>query len=225
MAVEQKKKRKNWLYALAQALLYPFYRLVYRIRAKGMENVPAEGPVLICSNHVAIKDPLMLAVLQRRQIFFMAKEELFRNRLLGGALRFVGAFPVARGTGGAEALEQAEKLLKDGSVVGVFIEGTRSKTGELQKPKTGAALLAYQTKAPVVPVCITGEGGKRPAPFHRCIVQFGKPLTAEELCLVDGSGMELRRASRTVMTAIADLREQALAELGTFPAQPSEKGE
>lgn len=225
LAVKRKKQRKNWLYALAQLLLGPFYRLVYRIRAEGVENVPADGSVLICCNHVAIKDPFLLAVLQRRQIFFMGKEELFRNRLLGGLLRFVGAFPVARGTGGAEALTQAEKLLNGGSAVGVFIEGTRSKTGELQKPKTGAAMLAYRTRTPIVPACITGEGGKRPAPFRKSIVKFGKPLTAEELNLVEGSGMELRRASRTVMGAIAAMREQALGELGTSSVQPSEKGE
>ena len=84
--------------------------------------------MLLCSNHVAMKDPVMLGIVQKRQVFYMAKEELFRNGFIGGLLRRLGAFPVRRGTGGTDALEEAYTLLEEDAVVGVFIEGHRSKT-------------------------------------------------------------------------------------------------
>lgn len=221
-------KKKSLFYTVGQGLLMLFYMPVYRIKVEGTENIPTSGPVLLCSNHVAAKDPVVLGLAQKRQVFYMAKEELFRNPFIGAVLRGLGAFPVKRGTGGADALEEGYKLLDDNAVVGVFIEGHRSATGELQKPKTGAALLAYRTKAPVVPVCITAEDGKRPRAFHKMLISFGKPLTAEQLAIPDESSMQLRRASRTIMGEITNLRVNALKEFGVAlppPAQPEAKGE
>lgn len=223
----RKAKRKDWLYVIGQFLLRLFYYPVYRLHIVGRENLPKEGPVLLCSNHVTAIDPILLGVSQRRQVYYMAKEELFRNRFIGGVLRLLGAFPVKRGTGGTDALEDGYALLEKNAVVGVFIEGTRSKTGELLKPKTGAALLAYQTKAPVVPVCITGAEGGRPIPFKRTEIRFGAPISAEGMPIPDASSMQLRRASRTVMSEITALREESLKAMG-LPSQlpePKEKEE
>ena len=226
MAKEKRKaKRMGWLYAVVQFLLRLFYVPVYRIRVIGRENVPKEGPVLLCSNHVTMKDPVILGIAQRRQVFYMAKEELFQNGFIGGVLRGLGAFPVKRGTGGTDALEDAYALLEENAVVGVFIEGTRSKTGELQRPKTGAALLHYRTKAPVVPVCITGSEGGRPLPFRRTEIRFGKPIPAEELAIPDESSMQLRKASRVVMERIAALRADSREALGLPAPQPEAKEE
>lgn len=221
-------KRKGLFYTVGQGLLRLFYMPVYRIKIEGAENMPKTGPVLLCSNHVAAKDPVVLGLCQKRQVFYMAKEELFANPFIGKILRGLGAFPVKRGSGGADALEEGYKLLGDNAVVGVFIEGHRSETGELQKPKTGAALLAYRTKAPVVPVCITAEDGKRPRAFHKMLISFGKPITAEQLAIPDESSMQLRRASRTIMGEITNLRVNALKEFGVAlppPANPEAKGE
>lgn len=214
----KKAKRKTWLYFVGQIILWGYFHLVFRMDVKGAENMPQEGPVLVCSNHLAKRDPVLLGLSQKRQVFYMAKEELFQNKFLGGLFRKLGAFPVKRGTGGADALEEAYALLEENGVVGVFIEGHRSKDGMLQKPKTGAALLAYKTKAPVLPVCITAEDGKRPKPFKRTLIRFGKPIPAEELNIQDESSVQLRRASRAIMSRITDLREESLKELG-LPSQ------
>ena len=181
--------------------------------------------MLLCSNHLAKRDPVLLGLSQKRQVFYMAKEELFQSKFLGRLFRMLGAFPVKRGTGGSDALEDAYALLKQNAVVGVFIEGHRSKDGLLRKPKTGAALLAYETKAPVVPVCITAGDGKQPGMFKRTLIRFGKPISAGELNIQDDSSLQLRRASRTIMAQIAQLREEACKELG-LPSQlvpPEEK--
>ena len=226
MAREKKRRKpKGWLYRLGQLVLWGYFHVVFRMDVKGAENVPEEGPVLLCSNHLAKRDPVLLGLTQKRQVFYMAKEELFRNKFLGALFRKLGAFPVNRGTGGSDALEDAYALLKQNAVVGVFIEGQRSKDGLLRKPKTGAALLAYETKAPVVPVCITAGDGKQPGMFKRTLIRFGKPISAEELNIQDDSSLQLRRASRTIMAQIAQLREEACKELG-LPSQlvpPEEK--
>lgn len=219
---ERESKKKMWLYAVGQFLLRLFYFPVFRIQVRGRENLPRGGPVLLCSNHVAKRDPVILGVSLKRQVFYMAKEELFQNRFLGGLLRRLGAFPVLRGSGGTDALQEAYGLLDSNAVVGVFIEGTRSKTGQLGRPKTGAALLCYRTKAPVVPVCITCGGG-RPRPFQRTAVNFGKPIPFEDLDLPDDSSMQLRKASRKIMAEIAALRAQSLQDLGMpVPEGPGE---
>ena len=209
MAVREERdnrpKRKTWLYLVGQIILWWYFHLVFRMKVIGAENVPKEGPVL-------------LGLSQRRQVFYMAKEELFQNRFLGGMFRMLGAFPVKRGSGGSDALEDAYALLAQNGVVGVFIEGHRSRDGKLLKPKTGAALLAYETKAPVVPVCITAGDGRQPGMFKRTMIRFGKPLSAQELDIKDSSSMQLRRASRTIMSRIAQLREESCQALG-LPSQ------
>ena len=222
MSKERKAKRKTWLYLVGQIILWWYFHLVFRMKVVGAENVPEEGPVLLCSNHLAKRDPVLLGLTQKRQVFYMAKEELFRNKFLGALFRKLGAFPVKRGTGGEDALENAYELLGENAVVGVFIEGHRSKTGELLKPKTGAALLAYKTQAPVVPVCITAGDGKIPGMFKRTLIRFGKPIPAQELGLTEGTSMHLRRASRIIMGEIAKLREESLKELGLPLPAPAE---
>ena len=222
MAVREERdnrpKRKTWLYLVGQIILWWYFHLVFRMKVIGAENVPKEGPVLLCSNHLAKRDPVLLGLSQRRQVFYMAKEELFQNRFLGGMFRMLGAFPVKRGSGGSDALEDAYALLAQNGVVGVFIEGHRSRDGKLLKPKTGAALLAYETKAPVVPVCITAGDGRQPGMFKRTMIRFGKPLSPQELDIKDSSSMQLRRASRTIMSRIAQLREESCQALG-LPSQ------
>ena len=210
----KKTTKKTWLYAAARAIVMPFYFLFYRLKVYGAENIPQSGAVLLCSNHLALKDPLILSICIKRQVCYMGKAELFKNRFLAALLRALGSFPVNRGAGDTDALANAYDLLDEGQALGIFIEGTRSKTGELLRPKTGAALLAYQSKAPVVPVCITGAQGKPTAIFKKNIIKFGKPISAEELNIEEHSSMQFRRASRKIMAEIAAMREESLRELG-----------
>lgn len=223
MAKKRPVRRSNILYIIGRFILSIYYCIVFRLRVEGRENIPKTGPVLLCSNHMAKRDPVMLGVaVPRRQVCYMAKEELFENWFIGGLLRKLGAFPVRRGSGGADALADAYRILDGNGMVGVFIEGHRSKDGLLQRPKTGAALLAYRTKAPVVPVCITAEDGGLPRKFKMHVVKFGQPITAGTLHIPDESSLQLRKASRTIMASITQLREETLQELG-LPSQLPEE--
>lgn len=93
MSKERKAKRKTWLYLVGQIILWWYFHLVFRMKVVGAENVPQEGPVLLCSNHLAKRDPVLLGLCQKRQVFYMAKEELFRNKFLGGLFRMLGSLP------------------------------------------------------------------------------------------------------------------------------------
>ena len=176
------------------------------------ENLPEQGRVVVCCNHVSMKDPVILALAHKRQLFYMAKAELFENKLFAKMITSLGAFPVQRGTGDSEALETAKKLLEEEKVLGIFIEGTREKEGKLLKPKSGAVILAYENNAPILPMCITAKDGKAPRLFHRTIVSCGKLIYPEELGIAEGSAMEYRRASRLVMSRISELRERDIKE-------------
>ncbi len=145
--------------------------------------MPGEGPVILVANHASMLDPVVLGCAVGRPVRFMAKHELFRNRMFGSVLRSLGAFPVRRGQSDREAFHTALEVLSRGEVLGIFPEGTRSLNGELQPPYSGAAVLAEKTGAPVVPVGIIGthqvmrRGSWLPRP-GRIAVRVGRPLYA-----------------------------------------------
>lgn len=203
--------RKTGLYHFAQILLTPIFKLIYRYQVIGSENVPSEGGVLLCGNHTRYKDPIFLGLIQKRQVWFMAKQELFKNKFLAFIITKLGAFPVYR-TSGTSAIKRGLDILEQDGIVGIFIEGTRSKTGELLKPKPGATMLAYETKSPVVPVYISQADGTPPKAFKKTIIRVGKPITVEELGMEDGSGMAMRKASRGIMEEIRKLKEETVTE-------------
>lgn len=197
-------------YFLGRSILIPIFKLLFFFQVKGKENIPKDGAYILCSNHLSNNDPIFLAVAQRRQIYYMAKVELFKNPIIGWILRKCGAFPVQRGAGDGKAINQAETIIKEGKLLGIFIEGTRSKTGEFLRPKAGAAIIAQQMNVPVIPACITPKN-KKVRPFQKVKISIGKPLTPEQLGLSENSGGEAyRNASRMIMAEIQKLRENDL---------------
>lgn len=202
--------KMNPLYAFGRILLIPIFKLLFFYKVNGKENIPKEGAYIVCSNHLSNCDPPLLAITQRRQIFYMAKAELFRNPILAWLFRQFGAFPVNRGAGDGKAINEAEQRIRDGKLLGIFIEGTRSKTGEFLRPRSGAAVVAGQMQVPVIPVCITPKKKKIRA-FQKVTVSWGKPMTPEQLGLSSKpSGEEIRGASRMIMAEIQKLRENDL---------------
>ncbi len=199
----------NPLYFIGRIILWPIYKLMFFFKVNGRENIPKNGAYIICSNHLSNHDPIMLGVSLRRQIYYMAKAELFKNPIGGQVIRWLGAFPVNRGAGDGKAINEAEEVVKKGRLLGIFIEGTRSKTGEFLRPKSGAAIIAHQMDVPVIPICITPKN-KQYRIFQRVTVSIGKPMTPQELGLNKGTPEEFRNASRTVMNEIKKMRENDL---------------
>lgn len=196
-------------YTFGRGLLMPFYKLLFWYKINGRENVPDDGAYIVCSNHLSNNDPVLLGIAMKRQIFYMAKAELFKNPIAGWVIRHLGAFPVNRGAGDGKAINEAENIVKDGKLLGIFIEGTRSKTGEFLRPKSGASIIAHQMNVPVIPVCITPKN-KKIRVFQQVKISIGKPMTPQELGLEKGTPEEYRNSSRKIMAEIKKLRENDL---------------
>ena len=144
-------------YTVGRGVFHALFRWVCGMRIEGLDHVPAEGGVLVASNHQSYLDPpLLAAVVPHRQVHFMAKRELFSVPLLGRFLRSAGCFGVDRGVGDRKAVDLALALLERGRVVGIYPEGTRSRDGRLRAGRNGVALLALRAGVPVVPAAVFG---------------------------------------------------------------------
>jgi glycerol-3-phosphate dehydrogenase (NAD(P)+) len=167
------------VYRVSRALLQVVAHLYWRLRRIGLEHVPAEGPVLFVCNHRSIVDPFIIGLCSRRPVYYVAKEEIFRNRLLGWYVSSLGAFPVRRGQADADMIETAKAILRRGEPVLMFPEGTRTRPGPLGTPKRGVGRLALETGATVVPVAMIGteaiRKGWRIRP-KKIRVRIGSPL-------------------------------------------------
>lgn len=200
------------LYSVGKVVCMPIFKLLYRFRTVNADKLPSEGGVIIACNHLSYSDPPLLGLSAKRRLYFMAKSELFRNKFFGALIRALGAFPVERGAGDGKAIKTGEDLIREGNVMTIFIEGGRTKTGELMRPRSGCALVAQQMQVPVVPACITVVG-KTKSIFSKRKIEFGDPLTPPQLGLtVDGGRRELKDASNMIMGEIRKMRERALHE-------------
>lgn len=200
------------LYAVGRAVCAPIFKIFYRYKIVNKNNLPEEGGFIVASNHLSFSDPVLLGLGQKRRLFFMAKIELFKNKFFGALIRALGAFPVERGAGDNKAIKTGEDLINDGEVMTIFIEGGRTKTGDLMRPRSGCALVAQQMQVPVIPACITVTGNSKHT-FAKRVIHFGDPLTPEQLGLTpDGGRRELKDASNKIMDEIKKMREQDLRE-------------
>jgi glycerol-3-phosphate dehydrogenase (NAD(P)+) len=169
----------SFVYWSVRMVVKPAILVYFRLRRLGREHIPSGG-VILAANHRSFLDPFAIGCCNPRPIYFVAKEELFRNPLLGWFLNCMGAFPVRRGQSDEESVQTSLALLERGQAVVIFPEGTRIRSGSLAQPKRGVGRLALQSGAPVVPIAITGSeharDGWRIKPV-RVHVRFGPPLT------------------------------------------------
>ena len=196
------------LYRVGQAVCRPIMKVFYRYKFINNNSIPHEGAYIIASNHMSFSDPVLLGLGQRRRLFFMAKQELFKNKFFAGLIRALGAFPVERGAGDGKAIKTGEDLIKEGNVMTIFIEGGRTKTGEFMRPRSGCALVAQQMQVPVIPACITITGNPKHR-FAKRVIHFGDPLTPQQLGLTpDGDRRQLKKATNMNMDEIKKMRQQ-----------------
>lgn len=200
---------RNWL----RRALLRVVRPLLPLRVTGLEHVPLDGPLLVVSNHVSNADPILLELVSPRPLFFMGKQELFRNPIFHWILDRFGGFPVERGSADRAALRHARNILCNGIALGMFPEGGRSRTGALIQGHTGVGLLALQSQTPILPVGIYGTeffpvNGEWPPrrtanDVRGVVVQIGVPFTIPNT--VDGRRVSSSEATRLIMTRIAGL--------------------
>jgi 1-acyl-sn-glycerol-3-phosphate acyltransferase len=191
------------IYAICRVLARTLYTLVYRLEARGVSNVPASGPVVLCCNHISLQDPITLATWLNRKVYYMAKEELFRIPILRTIIRYFGAFPVKRGGVSKEAVRTAITFLREGKMLGIFPEGTRNRT--LGEGKRGAVTMAMRAGAKVVPVALIGNY----RPFTKMIVVYGEPL---DLTPYNG---DTEAATEAIMSCIREMLETGRPSSGS----------
>lgn len=196
------------LYRVIRLLVYPFVRLIFRLKITGKEHIPPNGGFVLCANHTSIADVFILAVVFRRTIHFMGKAELFHSPVSRFLFQKLGSFAVQRGKGDVEAIEQACRYLEKGEVFGIFPEGTRGNGQTLGRGKAGAALIAQKTGAPVLPVSLRYSSGRARA-FCRVAVHIGPVLdlnaTAEP---EETERAKIRRTTGMIMNEITTLWEE-----------------
>ena len=170
------------IYQLVSNLfVLPIYKFVFRGQLIGRENIPQKNSYIMVSNHGSLLDPPLLGHALRRNISFMAKAELFKIPLLGFIIKACGAYPVKRGIVDKNTIKTACKKLSNDNCIGIFIDGTRQKNGRVNKPKQGAALLAFKNQKLLLPVAIVNSHRlirfKFFIPlFSKIVIKVGEPV-------------------------------------------------
>ncbi len=213
MTSAAKPARPGIVFYIGRAILKPVLWLLYRPHVTGRESFPRSGAVLLVSNHFSMLDTVLIPSFTPRKVQFLAKASLFSSPIGRWFFTGIGAVPVHRGASSAAqaALDAGRDVLAHGSVFVVFPEGSRSRDGRLYRGKSGAAWLALETGATVVPVGILGTnrelrdpvtGKRQPIRIH-----FGAPLMLDDLAGLPG-GLARREVTERMMTAIQELSGQ-----------------
>jgi 1-acyl-sn-glycerol-3-phosphate acyltransferase len=180
-------------------------RLFTRARAVGLENVPKTGGVVYAINHLHWIDIPLIGLLSPRTVYFVAKAEAANYPVFGPFLRVHGAIAIHRGESDREAVRRMRYEARAGHVIGLFVEGTRQRSGRPGVAQPGAAMVSLQEDVPVVPVAIYGTQSWKPGNFRRCTVAFGEPLRFDEL---PKNGKGYREATTVIERRIHELFDE-----------------
>lgn len=207
-----------WL--MRNVLLGPFLRLFFSPTVEGLENVPKEGGAILAGNHQSFLDNVILPLMiPDRKVVFLGKAEYFEKWHMRWFFKGASMIPIRRGGGSASeaALDTAVTALREGKLIGIFPEGTRSPDGRLYRGKSGVARMALEAGVPVVPVGITGTfeampyNRKVPRP-HPVVVRFGAPLSFDRYREMPGDRFLYRAVTDEIVYEIMMLSGQEYSD-------------
>jgi 1-acyl-sn-glycerol-3-phosphate acyltransferase len=223
------------LYAAGKVVVSPAVRLLWRPKVSGRDNVPRRGPAILAGNHLAVIDSVILPAVLSRNVYFMAKDQYFIGTGLRGAvirniMYGLNQIPVDRSGGRKSlmALDSALPVLRDGNLLGIYPEGTRSPDGRLYRGRPGVAKLALDAPAPIIPIGLIGTdkiqpiGARIPRIGPSVEVRIGEPLDLEPWRGGEVDSRGLREVTRRLMAAIAGLTGQDVVNRYA-PRRTSEK--
>ena len=198
------------LYWLTKIVLYIICKILFRHEVTGIENLPKHGAFIVASNHRSHLDPPIVCISIGRKSRFMAKAELFGSRLGNFYFTGVNCIRVERGGVDRSALKEGLVTLKKGGVIAIFPEGTRSKNGRLGPAKAGAALFAFNTGVPVIPMFIDGTDralapGRSFISIAKTKAKFGKRLYAPKIAEGSNKRQAYQNFADRIMEEIANL--------------------
>ena len=200
--LEEAENRSIMFYIICKILLSPIIWLFYPTRVIGKENLIKKGSMIIAVNHQSNRDVFILGVHIFRKIKFMAKKELFKNKIVGYVLKSWGAYPIRRGEADITAIKTTLRLLKNGEVLAIFPEGTRIENTSMKDIKNGVAMFSSKTESPVVPAFFE----KKPKLFRRNRLLIGKSFYISEVFGTTNLTKEqLNQASEYILARILEL--------------------
>jgi 1-acyl-sn-glycerol-3-phosphate acyltransferase len=179
--------------------------IFFKIELINGNNIPEKGPALLCANHTSELDMFFIGIRIKRWVHYIAKEELFKNPMMGAILKKLGAFPVKRGKGDVGAIRNVFKLLEEGHIVGIFPEGTRlkGKNRDKTKIKPGAALIAVNSSVPIIPAAVSWNHKL----FSRVKIIIGEPFKLDIDKDKKHTSKEMLEISRGIMDKVYLLME------------------
>ncbi len=180
----------------------PVARVFSRLRVYGRDRVPRTGGLVVACNHFHWLDPAALGAACPRTLYYMAKIEAHRVPGLGQLIRAFGTFPVRRGESDRDAVRTMRQVVKEGKALGLFVEGTRQRSGVPGAVQPGAAMVALQEGVPIVPVAVHGSQTWKPGNFRPVSVAWGMPMTFDGL---PKGGRGYREASELIQAEIRKL--------------------
>lgn len=206
----KKKKDSTWKIIQREFVRYflmGLYKIIYRVKVEGKENVPKEGAFILCGNHVSfIQVPIIVLFTPRKDVKFIAKSELFNNKILAWLGYLFDVIPVKRGKQDVDSMKKSLKVLANGNILGLFPEGTRNGMKKKVKVKNGASFMALKTGAKVLPV---GIKVVKKGPFSKIIVNFGKTLDYSSKKSKMPEKEVLEQTTTEIMDTIVKLIEEA----------------
>ncbi len=206
---DKKRREGSRFYRVCYALLAKIVGLIFRIRVIGGENEPDAGGFIVCSNHIAASDPVVLCyAFRKHQVCFMAKKELFKIPLLSSLIRMLGAFPIDRGGNDVGAIKNAVNLVKEGKSMGIFPQGHRypGVDPKTTKTKNGAALIATRAEANVIPAYIAYKNNTFRL-FRKTYVIIGEPIPFEHFGYNPDENGEYARITGEIFDRVCALGE------------------
>ncbi len=200
------------LYYLGWSVARVISKLVFRIKVSGQEHFPVSGGFILATNHISYYDPLLVGSWAPRQVYFFAKQELFKNKIFGWIIRQTNALPVKRGAVDRQALQMSLDVIARGYGLTIFPEGTRSKIDGFLDPKPGVGLLAVKAGCMIVPGYVHGSNKLKDCFWarDRMAITYGEPFSADWVRSLDGQDDGYQQIAAAVMERIAKLKAATL---------------
>ena len=195
-------------YTVIRGIARAFIKLCYFAEYKGRENEPNEGGVVVIANHSSFLDPLCVAAVMKRPVYFMGKSDLLSFKPMQWIFKWCNVVPVNRGESDIAALRKTFDIVNSGNMTGVFPQGTRIQcdSPDPESALAGIGLMALKTKAPFLPVAICyGKKHKRPLIFRKVKVVVGKPIPYEEYMSISEDKPNSHEISKYAFNKVCEL--------------------
>jgi len=187
------------------------FKILYRVEVSGYENIPKSGGVILCSNHLSYVDPLIIVGYFSRHAYFMAKKEIFNNRIFGEALSFLNTFPVNRNSMDRKAIKDSIEILNSGEVLAMFPEGTRSVEGIIKDGHKGVGMISIlSNNCPILPMALSGTNKIIQKPRKRIFFPKVKIIYGN---LIDTSSIIKENDNKTAIGLILNKTMSSIREL------------